>query len=100
MRKQIVQKQNMATRQNFNTSLWFRRKLYGWGWYPATWQGWLVIVLFFLAEALTATVITGLTTNDADFAAYFSATTFGLVLILIIISWKKGETPRWQWGGR
>jgi predicted GH43/DUF377 family glycosyl hydrolase len=22
---------------------WFRAKEYGWGWYPATWEGWLVL---------------------------------------------------------
>lgn len=22
--------------------LWFKRKLYGWGWVPVRWQGWLV----------------------------------------------------------
>jgi len=27
---------------------WFRRKLYGWGWTPATWQGWLTLLIFIL----------------------------------------------------
>lgn len=22
--------------------LWFKRKTYGWGWVPVTWQGWLL----------------------------------------------------------
>lgn len=25
---------------------WFRAKEYGWGWYPATWEGWLVLLVF------------------------------------------------------
>ena len=25
---------------------WFKRKLYGWGWTPATWQGWLSTFVF------------------------------------------------------
>ena len=25
---------------------WFKRKIFGWGWAPATWQGWLVITIF------------------------------------------------------
>lgn len=25
---------------------WFKRKLYGWGWTPATWQGWVTLVAF------------------------------------------------------
>ena len=26
--------------------LWFKRKLYGWGWTPVTWQGWLVLGVY------------------------------------------------------
>lgn len=36
--------------------LWFKRKLYGWGWTPATWQGWLVLgvyVALLVASSLT-----------------------------------------------
>ena len=28
------------------TQLWFKAKKYGYGWYPATWQGWLVILVY------------------------------------------------------
>ena len=27
---------------------WFKRKLYGWGWTPATWQGWFAIGVYVL----------------------------------------------------
>ena len=40
---------------NSNKKLWFRRKLYGWGWTPCTWEGWLVIlvwVIFFTLALL------------------------------------------------
>ena len=36
--------------------LWFKRKLYGWGWTPVTWQGWLVLgvyVVLLIAFSLT-----------------------------------------------
>lgn len=26
--------------------LWFKRKLYGWGWTPVKWQGWLTIIIY------------------------------------------------------
>ena len=26
--------------------LWFRAKCYGWGWYPCSWEGWLVILIW------------------------------------------------------
>jgi len=25
---------------------WFKRRAYGWGWVPATWQGWLTLLVF------------------------------------------------------
>jgi hypothetical protein len=28
---------------------WFRRKRWGYGWMPCTWQGWVVTVLFIAA---------------------------------------------------
>ena len=27
---------------------WFVRKQFGYGWVPATWEGWLVLTLFFV----------------------------------------------------
>ena len=28
---------------------WFKAKIYGWGWVPARWQGWLVIAVYVAA---------------------------------------------------
>ena len=25
---------------------WFKRKIYGWGWTPVKWQGWVTILVF------------------------------------------------------
>ena len=27
---------------------WFKAKLYGWGWTPAKWQGWLVVLTYII----------------------------------------------------
>lgn len=32
---------------------WFRKKKYGWGWVPNSWQGWLVIFLWTASFGLT-----------------------------------------------
>ena len=29
-----------------NRPIWFKRKTYGYGWTPATWQGWLIIAVW------------------------------------------------------
>ncbi len=76
---------------------WFKRKLYGWGWAPAKWQGWTVVFIYLLLIiAFTFTVDGYATVQDMLF-------TFLLPLILltsslILICYKKGESPKWMWG--
>lgn len=76
---------------------WFKAKLYGWGWDPATWQGWLVVLGYVVAVTLFA-----LTLDDnsppREIAFTFVLPTLFLTLVLIRICYKKGEKPRWQWG--
>jgi hypothetical protein len=72
---------------------WFKRKLYGWGWTPARWQGWVVIAI-----GLTIMIV-GVKITEADDAP--GAALLGLLLMLAIIfffGYKKGEKPKWQWG--
>lgn len=33
-------------------NIFFKAKKYGWGWYPATWQGWAIFGAFIALEAL------------------------------------------------
>lgn len=70
--------------------LWFRAKKYGWGWYPGTWQGWLVILLYLIVvfgaiklfpDPFRFEIIIGLAT-----------------LVLLVVCYKTGEKPRWRWG--
>lgn len=74
---------------------WFPAKRYGWGWgIPVTWQGWAVMVLFFiLLIAVAVTVPPQLA--PAKFIAYVVI----LSLALTGVCWWKGEPPRWRWGG-
>lgn len=80
---------------------WFKNKTYGWGWYPATWQGWLVMLTWLIVElgcvfvafryfgpasSLFALWVVGISTISAT--------------ILVIIAWLTGEKPRWQWGDK
>lgn len=74
---------------------WFPAKRYGWGWsFPACWQGWLVFAGYLIAFALGVTFLQG-RGRPAEYVAYVSAIT----LALLLVCWKKGEPPRWRWGG-
>lgn len=76
---------------------WFKRKLYGWGWTPVRWQGWVVIALYVLAIVLfSLTIDDNSPTREVAFT--FILPVVFLTALLIRICYKKGEKPRWQWG--
>jgi hypothetical protein len=72
---------------------WFKRKLYGWGWVPVKWQGWLVIAIsmaFFAGGIYVGEV------DDAPGAALMGFLI--MVGIFLFFGYRKGEKPEWQWG--
>lgn len=76
---------------------WFKRKQYGWGWVPATWQGWLVMLGYLVAMSLVAFTINEDST-EREIVLMFVLPIFVLSVALILVCYKTGETPRWQWG--
>lgn len=79
---------------------WFKAKEYGWGWYPSTWQGWAVLLLFFIGEVgLFLTFNAGSHSTSATLLNFIPAT-FSLTLLLIFVCYLTGEPPRWRWGER
>ncbi len=81
--------------------LWFRAKYYGYGWYPATWEGWLSIAVWLAAVLAGMRLFVGATLADPTnfwltlcFVTYVSLLTGALVLLCL----KKGEKPGWRWG--
>ena len=73
--------------------LWFKAKLYGWGWYPSSWQGLtitfiaIIIYLFSFFKIMNGVNVT---LNIIIIAIDF--------ILLILICYKTGEKPRWRWG--
>ncbi len=76
--------------------LWFKRKRYGWGWRPVTWQGWTLLIIYMFLTILLFTHIDLL--GDALMSALIMFML--LTATLIIICYLTGEKPRWQWGER
>ena len=71
---------------------WFPAKCSGWGWgLPATWEGWLTLIIFIAACCCSGWLAGGST-----------AITIGIILsaavAFVAIAWWKGEPPRWRWG--
>lgn len=73
---------------------WFPAKRYGWGWgLPITWQGWVVLALYFVLLAL-GTWLLPPHANPHHFGI-FLAVISGLLLWVCKL---KGEPPAWRWG--
>ncbi|HRN96092.1 MAG TPA: hypothetical protein PLD54_01460 [Candidatus Levybacteria bacterium] len=76
---------------------WFKRKIYGWGWYPATWQGWIVTAVYIsLVVFFSLTLDDSASTNDFSFT--FLIPVMLLTIVFIRIAFRTGESPKWQWG--
>lgn len=83
--------------QDNPNKLWFKRKLYGWGWTPVTRQGWTVTAVYiFLVFALAMAIDQYSSTKDVLFM--FVLPVLILTIAFMQIAYKKGEKPRWQWG--
>ncbi|MFZ1549719.1 MAG: hypothetical protein WAT44_04620 [Microgenomates group bacterium] len=77
---------------------WFKSKNYGWGWYPATWQGWLVLFTFLVIEIWNFMWLDSISHSNSDTLRLFLIQSIVLTLVLIAICYKTGEKPRWRWG--
>jgi hypothetical protein len=88
--------------------LWFKRKEYGWGWTPASKEGWITMIVFTLVLAFASIAyfqymkrlneVLDLSEGVVAFV-YILLVSF-LSLILILICTVKGEKPKWTWGNK
>ncbi len=79
--------------------LWFKSRLYGWGWVPVKTQGWLVTFFYIISILILALTISE-TSSNREVIFTFILPVFLLTIIFFRIAYKKGERPRWQWGKR
>jgi len=80
---------------------WFKRKLYGWGWIPVKWQGWIVVLLFIGALLLNGFYLSSKASPNGAVTRIDLTLFFGvLVILLAVLFWicyKTGEKPKWSW---
>lgn len=82
-----------------NKKLWFKRKTYGWGWTPCTWQGWVAVFIYVLCIALFVSWLTPTDTIKQVIVKFILPLSI-ITLAFIELAYKKGETPKWQWGNK
>lgn len=81
-------------------TLWFKAKNYGWGWYPSSWQGWLILLTYIgylLYRGKTTQALFG---SASSFIFRYSFETVFATILLIIICFLTGEKLEWRWGGK
>ena len=79
---------------------WFKNKRYGYGWFPCSWEGWLMLAVYLVALAWIF--------RDVDSASHSASDTLiGMVVpfalltaILLGICVMTGEKPEWRWAGK
>ena len=78
--------------------LWFRRKTYGWGWTPITWEGWFVTLLVIVIPIAIRLTLKALEFERTTQYFYAWASVPILLMGLTLICFRYGEKPKWQWG--
>jgi hypothetical protein len=75
---------------------WFKNKQYGWGWTPATTEGWLVLLAWLVILVISSFVISYFWPKYFPFL--WVGCVFVFTAILLVVCYKTGEKPRWNWG--
>jgi len=76
---------------------WFKRKVFGWGWVPASREGVLTTLIYVaVVLGLAFSIDENSSSEDAVFKLLIPLVL--ITIIFIIIAYKKGEKPKWQWG--
>jgi uncharacterized membrane protein len=77
---------------------WFKARLFGYGWMPATWQGWVTMFIFLVLVFANTYRFVSQGHSRQDVPVSFLIETFLLVALLLVVCLVKGEKPRWHWG--
>ncbi|MFA6520388.1 MAG: hypothetical protein WCT44_02140 [Candidatus Paceibacterota bacterium] len=78
--------------------LWFKRRMYGWGWMPISWEGWAVTIIYILSLAGDLKFINDSHNSFSATLASFIPRFIFLTLIFVGVCLWKGEKTKWSWG--
>ncbi len=100
----------MSEHKRKTRKLWFRAKTFGWGWFPITWQGWAITVLYAVLFAFAFLIFFGWAGVASKASVGTREIVFGVLEFLLAIGLlsyslfricsKYGEPPKWRWGGK
>jgi hypothetical protein len=74
---------------------WFKAHKSGYGWYPASWQGWLILIAYVVAVVQSFLQLDGVSHSVSDTLINFFPRFLILTAILIVTTYLKGESIVW-----
>ena len=80
--------------------IWFRAKRYGLGWYPVSWQGWVITLLYVVIILRTFSWADKMSHSGSDTLIAFAPPFIVITGLLLVICYKKGEMLKWRWGNK
>lgn len=90
---------NMKSQKNIQRSpYWFRAKTYGWGWTPASWQGWMILLIYMYALVTMFLSVDARSRSGSDTLISLAVPFILATTIMIAICYRTGEPPEWRWG--
>lgn len=78
--------------------LWFKAKWFGWGWYPSSWEGWLVTMIgtgFYVCSYMYMDLES---LTDTQIMIWMVTSISALIFYFMFWGYTKGEKPYWRWG--
>jgi hypothetical protein len=72
--------------------LWFKKKKIGYGWQPASKEGWIVTIVFIIS------IINAAMKYADSNQTMLLVSIVVLTSIFMLIAYKTGEKPSWSWG--
>ena len=77
---------------------WFKRKLFGWGWVPVKWQGWVFLAAWIGLFTEFFLIVQRNSYSVADALLEMLIPAALLIIILFLVCYGTGEKPAWSWG--
>jgi len=79
-------------------NFWFKRRRYGYGWVPVTWQGFVAIIIYVGLIIGVAALMDG-EMSGGEVTSYLVFVIIA-TLLLMVVGFCYGPKPKWRWGSK
>jgi hypothetical protein len=80
--------------------LWFKAHKFGYGWSPATWQGWILLTIMLVLAIFVGYIVDAHAYSVSDMLIDAFPFWFLILTTFFAIVHRTGEKGKWRWGGK